>query len=139
MPQNPSALNLAELIPQAHRLYCHCTGQTLSLRFDRQRLWYEFFRAGFSLEDLAQVVRYLQKEIRHTRRNVGALKLSNLLQLDRFEEDLQISRIRLAPLPPPPAKPPPVPTVSSAEQERGRRHALDQLRALKKQLRDGQL
>lgn len=138
MPQNPSALNLAELIPQAHRLYCQWTGQTLSLRFDRERLWYEFLRAGFTLYDLAQVVRYLQKEIRHTRRNVGALKLSNLLQLDRFEEDLNISRIRLAPLPPAPDKPPP-PTVSPAEQERGRRHALDQLRALKNQLRDGQL
>lgn len=139
MPQDPSALNLAELIPQAHRLYCHWTGQTLSLRFDRERLWYEFFHAGFTLQDLAQVVRYLQKEIRHTRRNVGALKLSNLLQLDRFDEDLSISRVRLAPLPLAPAKPPPGPTVSPAEQERGRRHALDQLRALKNKLRDGQI
>lgn len=139
MPQNPSTLSLAELIPQAHRLYCQWTGQNLSLRFDRERLWYEFFHAGFTLQDLAQVLRYLQKEIRHTRRNVGALKLSNLLQLDRFEEDLHISRVRLAPLPLPPAKPPPVSTVSPAEQERGRRHALDQLRALKNQLRDGQL
>jgi len=139
MSQNPSPLNLAELIPQAHRLYCHWTGQTLSLRFDRERLWYEFFRAGFTLQDLGQVVRYLQKEIRHTRRNVGALKLSNLLQLDRFEEDLNIGRVHLAPLPPAPAKPPPAPTLSPAEQDRGRRHALDQLRALKNQLRDGQL
>jgi hypothetical protein len=139
MSQNPSPLNLAELIPQAHRLYCHWTGQTLSLRFDRERLWYEFFRAGFTLQDLGQVVRYLQKEIRHTRRNVGALKLSNLLQLDRFEEDLSISRVRLAPLPPAPSNPPPAPTLSSAEQDRVRRHALDQLRALKNQLRDGQL
>jgi hypothetical protein len=28
-------------------------------------------------------------------RNVGALKLSNILQLDRFEEDLNISKVRL--------------------------------------------
>ncbi len=33
---------------------------------------------------------------RHQRRNIGALKLSNLLQLDRFEEDLHISRVRLS-------------------------------------------
>jgi hypothetical protein len=33
---------------------------------------------------------YLQKEIRAGRRNVDALKLSNLLQFDRFEEDLNI-------------------------------------------------
>jgi hypothetical protein len=61
----------------------------------RERLWYEFLRAGFSNDDLKTVVTYLQKEIRASRRNVGALKLSNLLQLDRFEEDLNISKVRL--------------------------------------------
>jgi hypothetical protein len=71
-----------------HQLYCQLTGQKLSLRFDRERLWYEFLRAGFSAHDLKSVVAYLQKEIRASRRNVGALKLSNLLQLDRFEEDV---------------------------------------------------
>jgi len=35
------------------------------LRFDRERFWFEFHRAGFTLADLVQVVRYLQKEIRH--------------------------------------------------------------------------
>ena len=81
----------------------------LSLRFDRQRLWYEFLRAGFGAADLKQVVGYLQTEIRAQRRNVGALKLSNLLQLDRFEEDLHISRVRLKPpvQRPEPAPPPP--------------------------------
>jgi hypothetical protein len=78
-----------------HELYCHLTGQKLTLRFDRERLWYEFLRAGFRAEDLKIVVTYLQKEIRASRRNVGALKLSNLLQLDRFEEDLNISKVRL--------------------------------------------
>ena len=67
--------------------------------------WFEFHRAGFTLADLVQVVRYLQKEIRHARRNVGALKLSNLLQLDRFEEDLNISRVRLTAEPPRPKTP----------------------------------
>jgi hypothetical protein len=51
---------------------------------------------------LKRVVTYLQKEIRAERRNIGALKLSNLLRLDRFEEDLNISRIRLRPPAPPP-------------------------------------
>jgi hypothetical protein len=140
MSPNPApALSTTELIEQAHRLYCQWTGQKLPLRFDRERLWYEFLRAGFTLEDLAQVVHYLQKEIRHTRRNVGALKLSNLLQLDRFEEDLHISRIRWAPPPSPPAHPPAGPAVSPAEQARGRQRALEQLRDLKNQLRDGPL
>lgn len=128
----------AGLILQAHQLYGQLTGQSLSLRFDRERLWYEFLHAGFTLEDLARVIGYLQKEIRHARRNVGALKLSNLLQLDRFEEDLNISRVRLAPAPPPSPRFQPVPPLSPAQQERGRQRALDQLRELKDRLRQGQ-
>ena len=49
---------------------------------DRERLWFELVRAGFAPEELRRVVRYLQKEIRAVRRNVGALKLSNLLHSD---------------------------------------------------------
>jgi hypothetical protein len=123
-------------LEQLHQTYCHLTGQNLSLGFDRERLWFEFHRAGFNLADLGQVVRYLQREIRHTRRNVGALKLSNLLQLDRFEEDLNISRVRLSPeLPKAPA--PLAPTCSPAEQARGRQHALLQLQELKIKLCQG--
>ena len=125
-------------LEQLHQAYCRLTGQNLSLGFDRERLWFEFLRAGFTPADLVQVVRYLQKEIRHARRNVGALKLSNLLQLDRFEEDLNISRVRLtAQLPKTPTAPAPV--CSPAEQERGRQHALEQLRDLKAKLRQGLL
>lgn len=128
--------SLPATLQQLHKTYCQLTGQSLSLRFDRERLWFEFLRAGFTLADLLQVVRYLQREIRHTRRNVGALKLSNLLQLDRFEEDLNISRVRLTASPP--AKTPATllpPARSPAEQERGRQHALEQLRRLKQTLR----
>jgi len=129
---------LRAVLEPLHHTYCHLTGQNLSLRFDRERLWFEFHRAGFTLADLVQVVRYLQKEIRHTRRNVGALKLSNLLQLDRFEEDLHISRVRLT-VQPRPKNPTGAPTRSPAEQERGRQHALEQLRDLKEKLRQGLL
>ena len=125
-------------LEQLHQTYCRLTGQNLSLRFDRERLWFEFLRAGFTLADLCQVVRYLQKEIRHTRRNVGALKLSNLLQLDRFEEDLNISRVRLSPEPRK-APVPFAPTLSPPEQERGRQRALLQLQDLKKKLCQGQI
>ena len=127
-------------LEQLHQTYCRLTGQNLSLRFDRERLWFEFLRAGFTLADLLQVVRYLQKEIRHTRRNVGALKLSNLLQLDHFEEDLNISRVCLTAQPPRPTTPAlSAPTCSPAQQERGRQHALEQLRDLKEKLRQGLL
>ena len=133
----PSAMPVQ--LQQLHQTYGRLTGQNLSLRFDRERLWFEFLRAGFTLADLIQVVRYLQKEIRHARRNIGALKLSNLLQLDRFEEDLNISRVRLTPEPPPQPQARLAPTASPAEQERGRQRALAQLREIKDQLHQGRL
>ena len=134
MTESSRSLIDALAIQQAHQLYGQLTGQNLSLRFDRERLWYEFLRAGFTLQDLRQVIGYLQKEIRHSRRNVGSLKLSNLLQLDRFEEDLNISRVRLRPVRPTDSQPPVSSVLSAAEQERGRQRALDQLRQLRDNL-----
>ena len=114
---------MIERIQQAHALYCRLTGQRVSLRFDRERLWYELFQAGFNEADLQRIIRYLQREIREGRRNVGALKLSNLLQIDRFEEDLNISRVQLyAPKPsqsaPLPSTPPPDPQEDEAARQR---------------------
>ena len=136
-PEAQSAQNTkswSQSVRELHELYCHWTAQTLSLRFDRERLWYEFLRAGFSAADLKRVVTYLQKEIRAERRNIGALKLSNLLQLDRFEEDLNISRVRLKP-----AAPHPNPTVRPAldpEIDDQQRHRiLNDLRIFRQRLR----
>lgn len=108
-------------IEQAHVRYCELTGQRLPLRFDRQRQWYELLRAGFTVQDVETVVRYLQREIREGRRYVGALKLSNLLQPDRFEEDLHIRQVRLQATPSqPPVGPagPKAPTAQEREQMR---------------------
>lgn len=130
MPQHQ---NTPQLVHQLHQIYCQCTGQTLSLRFDRERLWYEFLQAGFNAADLRQTIVYLQKEIHAQRRNIGALKLSNLLQLDRFEEDLNISRMRLKTppkRPDPSAKLTPVPLPD--DQHHGR--VLHQLQKLRQQL-----
>jgi hypothetical protein len=122
-------------IQQAHHLYCQLTGQNLRLAFDRERMWYELLRAGYSLEDLRAIIIYPQREIRAGHRNAGALKLSNLLQPDRFEEDLQISRVRLRS----PQSTPPIPTPRSAlnptEQQQGRERALECLRHIKAVLR----
>lgn len=139
-PESQSAGNpksWSGAVRELHGLYCQWTAQPLSLRFDRERLWYEFLRAGFSAADLKQVVSYLQKEIRAQRRNVGALKLSNLLQLDRFEEDLHLSRVRLKPpvQHPAPASPPlPSPAIDEARRTR----LLEQLRTFRQQLRRGE-
>lgn len=137
MPAPASQIVHAAAIQQAHQLYCQWTGQTLRLAFDRERMWYELLRLGYSLQDLRSVITYLQREIRAQRRNVGALKLSNLLQPDRFEEDLQISRVRLRSPPPAPtalASPPPVP-LNPLQQQQGRERALACLRQIKAGLR----
>lgn len=133
-PSSPT-VDIATLIPQAHHLYCQLTGQNVRLAFERERMWYELLRAGYSLEDLRAIIVYLQREIRAGHRNVGALKLSNLLQPDRFEEDLQISRVRLRS----PPSAPPIPTPRSAlnptQQQQGRERALECLRRIKTVLR----
>src|SRR5271165_3404232 len=124
----------SQSVRELHELYCHLTAQTLGLRFDRERLWYEFLRAGFGAADLKRVVTYLQKQIRAERRNIGALKLSNLLQLDRFEEDLNISRVRLkppAPRPNPSVQPLPDPQIDDQQRHR----ILDDLRSFRQRLR----
>ena len=132
-----SPTDAAARIHAVHQLYTQLTGQSLSLRYDRERLWWDLLQAGYTPQDVRAVILYLQREIRTGRRNVGALKLSNLLQLDRFEEDLQISRVRLTPPPPPPRPRPPPPTPPSDTAERQRRHqqTLDYLRQLRASLR----
>ena len=131
---NPSPPSVgSDQIRAAHHLYCALTDQKLTLGFDRERLWFELLRRGHTPDDIRRVVLYLQKEIRHQRRNVGALKLSNLLQPDRFEEDLNISRVRLrAPQPSAPAIQHHAPDPE--QQQRGREAALRHLRKLKSQL-----
>ena len=122
-----------EQIAAAHQLYCQLTAQTLRLGFERQRQWYEWLRAGFTLQDLRRVIGYLQREIREGRRNVGALKFSNLLQLDRFEEDLNIRRVRLEPLPRP--QPAAAAPLSESEREQRRLRGLAQIQQIKQSLR----
>ena len=130
-PAPPAAVPVdAAAIGQAHQLYCQLTGQTLRLAFDRERMWYELLRWGYSLPDLRTVITYLQREIREGRRNVGALKLSNLLQLDRFEEDLNISRVQLyAPKPVHPSAPFPTKPIHTPEEEAAARQRALQILA----------
>jgi hypothetical protein len=122
-----------EQITAVHQLYCQLTGQSLRLGFDRERQWFDWLRTGFTPEDLRRVIGYLQREIREGRRNVGALKLSNLLQPDRFEEDLNIRRVRLEPQPRPPTNTPA--PLSDQEREVRRLEALHRIRQIKESLR----
>lgn len=127
-------VNAPAQIIQAHELYCRLTGQKLRLDYVRERLWYELLHQGFTLEEVRRVILYLQREIREGRRNVGALKLSNLLQPDRFEEDLNIRRVRLEPPAPRPFTQPGA-SPPSPDQEQRRIQALKRLQQLKRSLR----
>jgi hypothetical protein len=126
-----SSLPNRQHILQAHQLYCQLTGQQVRLDMLRERQWFELLRQGFNLEQVRRVIGYLQREIREGRRNVGALKLSNLLQPDRFEEDLNIRTVRLEP---PPRSAPAKTPLPVAQQEKLRRQALEQLRHFKQSL-----
>ena len=134
LPSSPEPAHTSAQILQAHQLYCDLTGQKLSLGFDRERMWFELLRRGFGLKELRRVIGYLQREIRDGRRNIGALKLSNLLQPDRFEEDLNISRVLLESPPSKASGCAPSSPPSPQEKERARLSAQEALRQLKKQL-----
>jgi hypothetical protein len=126
---------IPEQIESAHHLYCQLTGQEVQMRYDRQRQWYELLQAGFTLQDLRTVITYLQKQIRQGKRNVGALKISNLTQPDRFEEDLAISRVRLRPTPQPARHPKPTRSrMDPTQRERHRQRALQLIQDLKKSI-----
>jgi len=128
IPPNPQSIR------QAHHLYCRLTAQNISLRFDKHRLWYELLACGFTSEDITTVIAYLQREIKEGRRNIGALKLSNLLQPDKFEEDLHISRACLTP-PPKPAPPAPPSQTHQPMDDAQRLIAVEKLAALRRKIK----
>lgn len=137
-PVNPSRTVWdAEAIARLHALYGELTGQHLPLHLERQRQWAFILAQGYGPEDVRRLILYLQREIRAGRRYVGALKLSNLLQLDRFEEDLALTRLHLRPPSAPPSPVPPVPTPVSdpADDQAARQRALEILRQFRRSLR----
>ena len=103
---------MIERIQQAHALYCRLTGQRVSLRFDRERLWYELFQAGFNEADLQRVIRYLQREIREgtqkCRRSQAFQPPANR-PLRRRSQYQPGSALRAQTPPPAPPAPPPSP------------------------------
>lgn len=125
---------MVALIRQAHQLYCQLTDQKLTLGYDRERMWCDLLRRGYTLDQIKQVVKYLQKEIREGRRNIGALKLSNLLQPDRFEEDYNISKAKLYAPTKKDQSGPNTEKLDPEEQERRRQSNLQALRRLRQEL-----
>jgi hypothetical protein len=80
-----------QMIEQLHALYVALSGQDIPLNMDRERVWFDWVKAGFSADDLRIVVRGIRNGIKEGKRNHGALKFSNLIGMaDHFEEDLAL-------------------------------------------------
>lgn len=83
-------------IEQLHRTFCTLTGVQLRMglsEYSREWAWHQFVKAGFTVDDLICVLRYLQHKIRKGERNPGAVRFSNLIErLELFEETLQMGR-----------------------------------------------
>jgi hypothetical protein len=83
-----------------HDAYCFASGFEIKPTIAHQRAWFEFEKAGFNVEDLRLVIKYLKREISRGNRRDGSLKFSNLIGLgetaaDRanfFAEDLALAR-----------------------------------------------
>lgn len=87
-------------IAELHDAYCQATGFNLPLRFDRQRVWFEFEKAGFTAEDLRLVVRWIRRQIERGASGYvnGSLRFTTLvIRLDEFEEKLHLARHELRP------------------------------------------
>lgn len=94
-PMTPSIITQSQIDAYA-AAYCRLTGFALSHRgvFDhRTRAWYEFIRAGHSLDDLELVIRWIQRGIRLGTRRTGALRFSTLIERpDLFGEEVQLAK-----------------------------------------------
>ena len=93
-------------IEKLHSLYNGLTGFNLSMRYDRERAWYEYLKAGFTTNDLQLVILHLKAGIKRKERHSGCLKFSNLCEhLPFFEEELELAKnSKLLTKPPPSEK-----------------------------------
>lgn len=83
-------------ITELHTAYCQAAGFDLPLRFDRQRTWFDFDKAGFSKDDLLLVIKWVRRQFsRNNGYGPTSLRFSTLLQLDYFEEKLMLARQEL--------------------------------------------
>jgi hypothetical protein len=87
--------NAMALVKELHAAYVEGSGQKIVFNMARENNWREWCTWGnwaWTCEDLTRVITYLLEQIRLGKRNMGALKFSNLIGFpDKFEEDLQLA------------------------------------------------
>lgn len=84
-----------QLVKELHTCYVKHSEQKIAYNLARENAWRDWCAWGnweWTCDDLARVINYLLAEIKTGKRNLGALKFSNLVgRPDNFEEDLQLS------------------------------------------------
>ncbi len=76
-------------IDALHAEYLRLVGGDLTLSMDRIYWWGQWRLKGWGIEELRLVIGHIQNGIKAKRRNLGALKWSNLIQqIDRYEEEI---------------------------------------------------
>ncbi len=74
---------------QIHLLYCHLTNRSTRLDTGVHMRWNLWKSKGWTEADLALVVAFIKGRMRTGRRYVESLRLNNLIDPSRFEDDLQ--------------------------------------------------
>lgn len=91
-------------IRELHDVYVKLTGQPITLNMHRESAWFLWLahrRPEFTADDLRAVITHIKSGIKDQKRNLGALKFSNLIgQPDYFEEDLALATAHARPRPP---------------------------------------
>ena len=83
-------------IKALHAMFCDLTDASLTLNLYRMDIWRLWARRGLGEEDLKLVVTHLRRGIRDGKRNLGALRFSNLIERpDLFEEEVSQARAEL--------------------------------------------
>lgn len=75
--------------------YASITGMHLrsGLAFDRERQLFDVIKAGVTLADFEMVLRHLMWQIKQGKRNLGAVRWSNIVaRIDLLDEEIQMAK-----------------------------------------------
>lgn len=79
-------------IAALHARYVELSGMDVRLTQAFATMWWQWSSEGYTIDDLDRVLRFLRRKIARGDRQQGALRLSNILDPVRFEEDLAFAR-----------------------------------------------
>ena len=128
-----AALPFADPVESVHAEFCRLTNQRLRLQLCKAH-WYELLHVhGFTPDDVALTARYLQRQVKATKRQEGCLKIFNFANPIQFDADLALAR-KAQPAKPTPTAPSPIVLPVAAPSDNV---SIQRLSAFKASLRGG--